>query len=1147
MQDDLLPQNDGKQAPAEDVELFELSDPQLISKLDSLKTSEHLNKKYSEIYMGGVYALKEKNRRENPDWMAQSANSFREILYILKKTEAKEVELLLNEHFGKSLTPQEVNEYRSYMTSLYGLFSDLTHHFSGVPDIALQKYRIDKNLEIGVNPLTKEDYFAAIKLYKEYLKLFVITALDMHKKIDECIAQKKQDKDLVHIFFDNSKDSKIYFLSQADETWLQWLWTNCFFVDLKKPAEDPTQYGYRMPELDYLTKMASKDPKTVAAIINSIPVSQATFNPEVIDRFTWISGELSGEYVKTLVPKMIKENWSQLMAPFSRSGFTYERIVKSLKNAKEYEALIQLAEAMLANRSKEELDEIGFSASGKIFYLNDITETEIFQSLLDPENPHKEKTLEVFLGIFARVVCLGKDRQESAFAESEPFYLSDVDLFEHKLNLTRHSYSKDDIENVIAACIELVGELFTNRCEDEAEVRRIYETYVEPLPDSYTVYRLKLFAVSSCPKVFGKELQELLLRMFSVGERYSDIEYGAEYHHTLIKCFSELSSEFQRDYVEKTFEYFAADLEDENKKKWRLRDGLEIITYIKESLTPEELEKSKALFGAFPEEGSIKPHARSSGVTSGFVSHRSPVDVSKFSVDEIIEHLKTDWSPAVFKEKYKEEDFLSPRGSEGLADELQKDFKLRSDEYFSRLETFFDRENIDPSYLYALLSEIDMMLRNKQELTAEQHVILLKLLDTIRQSGETEGFQKGEESSYRADWITVHKMATDIFLNVLDQIKDSEIFKSNRPAIIATVSYLLSIKNSPSPEHDKPEQGEPAHIALNSVRGQAVRVLVQISYNDGSALEPDVKAILENVLNTDSSPAVRFTIGQFFASFYFRDEEYIKSILPQIFPKGEAGKEELYFATWEGYLSSALYIELFKEMEEYYVYAISVDSEEYPDRKNIEQLDELLAGHMALAYAEIGMKVGDPLFETFWNTPNEKRHYEFAAFLGRHYLSRSGAEEWIKDRKVDKQKLLDFWSWVLKTDFAIEAKVYSGFGFWINPDQEILDDKSILERMPETLKKSEGLIDWEYGLLKHIDQLAELDPEKTFDIITSLLILDGELNPNHKMYFDAANQISAPLKIIYKEVGLKKRVEDLVNLLIEKGSSSFWSLKDILD
>ena len=130
---------------SEDVELTELVDDELISKLDSLKSGGNAYKKYSEIYSGGVFALRARNRAENPDWMSQSANSFREILYVLKQKEAKDLKEILQDYLGKSLTKKEAEKYKEYLNNLYALFSDLTHHFSAVPDLSLKTYQINRS------------------------------------------------------------------------------------------------------------------------------------------------------------------------------------------------------------------------------------------------------------------------------------------------------------------------------------------------------------------------------------------------------------------------------------------------------------------------------------------------------------------------------------------------------------------------------------------------------------------------------------------------------------------------------------------------------------------------------------------------------------------------------------------------------------------------------------------------------------------------------------------------------------------------------------------------------------------------------------------------------------------------------------------
>ena len=1138
------------ESEGEDVELTELIDEELVSKLDSIRATGNLLKKYSEIYTGGVYALRAKNRRENPDWMSQSANSFREILYVLQQKESKELKEVLQEYLNKSLTKKEVEKYKEYLNNLYCLFSDLTHHLSGVADLKNTTYLISKGQEIKADGITKEKYFVAIKLYKQFLKLLVITALEIHKKIDDTVKNNRRSKDRIKIFFNYSGDSKNYFLSQVDESWLSWLWSNGFFVELKKPAIDKTRIYYRLPELEYLTRIAEKDPKQVANLINSIPIAPLSLNPEVVDRFMWIIGSLPLEQIKFLLPKILRENWVQLMSPFHRSGYEYTKIVQKISEGKDSEALNSLAQVVLTLRAKEELYAMeGFSSSGKLFYLHDLTETGIFNLLISEENTDKEKTLGITLGVLSEVVSYGKDREEEVFSESEPFYLLDVDLFAPKVNSDRRSYTKDDIENLIAVVILLVNEIFSSACGNETELRRLYDTYISHLPDSRTLYRLRLYAATRCPQTFREEIKEGLFRIFKTGERYFEVEGGAEYHHTLIAGFSSLDDVTKREYVKNILEYFGAVLGDADKEEWRKRDGLKILTFIKKDLTKEEIVDAEKLFGKFPDDIELVPHPDSSGVRGGSVSPRSPVVLSDFSVKEIIKHLQTDWDPKVLNEQYRRDDFLNPRGAEGLGDALKEDFKARTDEYFAHLDKFFDRDTIHPSYLYSLLRQIDETLRNKETLSDSQYRTLIELFGKVRISGEAKEFTKSDDKSWLADWITVLKIITDVLLEILADLKKSEVFVEKRKEILGLITYLLSIKYSPNAEDDEREANEPHSVAINSVRGQAFRAFVQFVYNDADkSLADDIKALYEHVLDTETSNAVRFTIGQFFGSFYFRDIPYVTSLLPKIFPINDSTKSKLYFATWEGYLASTLYRELFTDLEDYYKYAILINSSDYPERKYSKGLDESLATHLALAYAHLDFKISDPLFDLFWKTPNEQRHYEFISFIGRSCLTRAQAgDEWIKENNVSKDKLVELWNWMLATDIKIEPKAFSGFGFWINPDLEVIDEKIIVKNLPTTLFKSEGEIDWDYGLTNRLCIFAKIDPSGTLEIIKNFLLFNDELNAHRRSpLFSIDSEIKDALDIIYKDDAHKKGVTDLINLLIEKGGSMFWNLKKVI-
>jgi hypothetical protein len=976
--------------------------------------------------------------------------------------------------------------------------------------------------------------------------------LQIHKKIDEFITAGPTGAsvEVAKGFVQSNEDSKRYLFSKANELWLKWFFDNGLFEELKKKVDDPNKFGYHLSELEYLTRMAEKMPELVGEIILSTPISKDTFNPEVIDRFFWITGLLPVPQIKRILQKMYLDNWLKLMARFSRSGYEYKKMAEKFAEVKDYEAIYDLAKIVLTVRDKEEFANIErFSISDKLFYLGDVSETGVFEFILDPNNPDKEKFLKLLSEVLIKITDIGVEKDGIVFEKSEPFYLLDASVFTLQLDTDKRSHFREDIQNFIATIKTLIESTLNGRCENVTEVRRIYSENIAVLPDTLTSWRLKLYAITRCPEAFKSEIKEFLFRVFNVGECYFEIDTGAEYHQGLMAGFSALDEDTdQREYVENVIKYYGAKLDDADKEKWRKRDGLEILTYIKKYLKPEEITKAESVFGTLLEEGQITPHPTVMGGMGGIVNHKAPFNPSEMTIDALVEHLKTDASPAALKEQYKNDDFLSPRGPEGLGDAIKEDFKARKADYLQNLNKFFDRGIISPNYVYSILRQVEDSLRAKESFTDEQFVQVINFFDLIRESGEKDEFKPMEERVYLADWITVHKSMADVFLEVLAVIKDSKTFKDNQIRIFSIIKYLLTIKSSPDTEDDKRESNELAHVAINSVRGQAYRAFVQFAYNESNKiLSNEVKALFEHILDTETSNAVRFTLGQFLASFYFRDILFVKGLLPKIFPK-ESGKGKLYFATWEGYLASSLYKELFDELRGYYEYAIKLNRNIYPDRKYLKGLDETLAVHLALAYAHFDFNIADPLFDLFWKTPSEARHYEFVSFIGRSCITRSQAgDAWFKENNVSKDKLIEFWNWIISTDIPIEPKAFSGFGFWINPDIEIIDEKIIIKNLATSLKKSKGDIDWDYGLTRRLKIFATIDPDSTLGIIKQYLLNEDELNTNRRApLFSIDGEIKEALEIIYKNPSFKTKVEDLVNILIEKGSSMFWGLKDVL-
>jgi len=979
-----------------------------------------------------------------------------------------------------------------------------------------------------------------------------MTQLELHKEIEEFFKAGvgSADVNVAKGFFVNN-DAKRFFFSRADASWLNWFCQDNFFEEISKKSEDQEHISYHLPELDYLTRVAEKEPVEIAKIIGSIKISESNFNPEVIDRFLWIINSLPARQIKELTAKIRDERWVYLMRNFRKSGYEFEKIVKILVEEGEDKAILELAQAIFIVKNKVETaeKESNFYVNDP-FYISDLDASNIFEAIVGVGEDYAEEALRITTGTMAEIVKLSEPDETKIFKYADLFALFDIDFFTLKIEKNRGLSYREDVKNLAATIKVLTAKNIGGKCDNTKIVETLFD-YIDKLPSCRSMWRLRLFVLTQCPKVFKNNLKTAFFKIFDVGERYFEIEGGAEYYQALIQGFSILDPKTeQRDYIKKVLEYFWAELGDNDKEEWRKRDGEKILSFIKGYLTAEENKEIKEKFKISLDEISYSPKPIMGEIVSGSVCHVSPANLDEYRIEQIIINLKSEWTPGRLNERFKTDNHFNPRGIEGLGDAIKENIKKRTNEYLESINSFFDRDIIHPHYLCSLLRGIEEMLRNKKMLDVGQVGQILGLFEIIKSSGEETPFKKKDDKSWLSDWIEVHRVIADILLYVLedqDREKRAEIQKNYRAKIKDLIFYLFTIKDSPLKEDEKPEYGDPYQVAINSVRGRAYEIFVVFTENDGKVLAEDTKELYKKAL-FDNSLAVRFVIGRYLAVFYFRGQEFIIGLLPEIFPKDDKDKKDIYLATWEGYLSNTLYDKLYIVLRDYYSYAITLDSENYTKRKYFKGLDESLAAHIALAFAHLDLKISDSLFVQFWGEPNVARHKEFISFIGRSCLSSDYAgEKWLEEHKVSKEKLIEFWDWALKN--VSEPEVLSGFGFWVNPNKEILDDNVVAERIAQTVKISNGDIDWDYSLLNRLPIFAEKNKSRTLEIIYSYLLDSKQnLNQNRRTPFLYRDEIKEALMIIYKNSDsiIKQKVIDLINILIEKGSSSFWGLKEVL-
>ena len=576
--------------------------------------------------------------------------------------------------------------------------------------------------------------------------------IELHKKIDELLIKDPAGikREEVNVLISINDDARQYFFIKADERWLDWLWENNFLDIIKEKAKDPKRISYRMPELNYLVKVTERESQKVTNIILAIPISEENFNPEVIDRFLWICSILPTEQLRRIVPKVRDERWVPLMGAFNRWGFEYEKMFQKLADANEYESILSLAGAILAVRSKEEINKDGFAgiSTEDPFYFKDLSYTKVFERLASTNEEFTEKALTLATKILSQIVSLGgKAQNREVFPIEETYHLFDVDFFTLELGQKEHLSHRDNVRNLAAVIKVLTQQLIQERCDKPQDAHAIYEKYIQPLPDSRATWRLRLFVLSLCPEAFKNELKNAFFRLFKV-EHYHEIISGAEYEKALQKGFFILSEDDKREYVKQVVDYFKKkDKEKENEKQnWHMINGSKVLSMIIDQLTEEE--KQLAKDSKFTLDPNYKPEPSIGPVHTGSMAPRAPIteeEFEKLSIIDIAEKLKTDWTPEELRKKNKSDDFFNPLNAEGVGNLIKTDMLKRLQDYVDNTEQFFDRDKLDAHYTYSFLRGIDEIFRGKKiDVASINWDKLIPMLKAILESGKAEKFDSNK-------------------------------------------------------------------------------------------------------------------------------------------------------------------------------------------------------------------------------------------------------------------------------------------------------------------------------------------------------------------------------------------------------------------
>lgn len=1123
---------------------------ELCRRMDELHALDQLQAKPSDMFRGALSVIEDEN---NPDRIAQAAHSLREILYPIKIDQVRKA----LEKYGSVFLDVSFKK-------TYGRLNYLAHH--GVSSTKLDFLSV-----------TRTDFDELVEAFVTLMQTALIRPMDVHRSIDQFLsgdppqgsnrirettmtiqAQPIMDEEQIFKLINVDLDARRYFFHKADERWLDWLWRNGFLDAIKEEAATP--FSTRIPELDYLLRMAEKLPEIVVDIMLATPISTDTRSQEVAYGFLRVCRVLPADQLARVVGKIRSERWIPLIdAIYTHSSFECEEMLKTLADERYFESLLVLAEAVLAVRPKEELENAPLHRNNP-FYLEYLTRTGIFSLLASLETEYAEAAL-----------TLATQKLSEVLATSNNFWLLEVDFFSLQLEQAK-LWQEEEVHELAAVVKTLAVRLIGKRCNNAQVARDVYVRHFVSLPDSRVIRRLKFYVLSLCPSAFKDYLRQAFFSLFEA-DNYYDVSSGTEYKKVLRKGFHVLSAEDRKHFIERILDTFGRKLD---KKQYGSHILSMILPYLNE--LPDLKERVEKEGFVLSPDYEPRPDIDMGDGAARIVSSRAPVSQEEFGqlpLAEIAKRLRHEWTPADLNARNTEDDFYNPMNASGVGDRLQNDMPERLQQYADYASLFFDRIALDQHYTYAFLVGIQEAIKNHRELASEvKWDGVLDLCCAIRDSGEREPFERGQRVSgwhdtWLADWDAVHSAMADALrelLTIQDGLTPVD-YGRYRDQIFGSVTYLLTHPD-PSPEDEQFKITEsalgikamhedadgrwatdPLTMAINTVRGRAFDVFNLFVVLDGEKIKSDVQQLYEEVLLRENTRALMFMFGRYLSNIYFRDKDWTRRLLPRIFSQS-AAKIWLYSAAWEGHLSARLYGEMFSDpaIQDLYRRALDLTDDDYPLRqRHFKDPDEGIAEHLALAfmhYKEFGLD--HPLLKAFWKKENPKQHAHFVQSLGRFFISRDNSEEFFTNNPKSKNRLRNFWDWLLKEQE--KQALFKEFGLWINLDKGIFDPVWLARRIKQTLEKTNGLLKWQYELIRSAPQLAQAAPEDTLKI-ARLYFLEGGVRGNVQRtlwQWDSGHKWLEAFEILYRCQKTKLETTALINQLVGEGGREFWPLKKIL-
>lgn len=944
-------------------------------------------------------------------------------------------------------------------------------------------------------------------------------------------------------------DFEFFFDELKSPDWLEPLAAEGVFDKPYPPVEEKDWISFPIwPPSRYLVRVAAKAPDLVARFALRIP---ETANVRIHEDLTDAALAMPPEIAQRIVPKAI--GWAKSKYQL-RLADRLGKLISHLALGGQIEKALALAKALLELHKEQKEPMEGFEGE-KLSYppepksvLSDWNYERILKKHIpDLVSAEGLKALDLLCDLLEQAIVFSCGDED---AESEDYsYIWRTAIESHSQNEGRDlkgslvSAVRDASEAITAANPMLVREV----------VRCVRYNSHNATPRKWKVFdRIALHIIRERPDAVGDLIREELLKPAN----FEDAGISHEYRLLLKKMFRALDLSDQQiilgwieagppdvdGWVQRVTEATGGGPSVEDTEKYKKAWQLKRLAVFSESLSEPWAGRYRALEEEFGSPEHPEFSFYSIGVTRGPTSPKRATDLSQMQEDELRQFL-TDWKP-------EEESLGIVPSREGLGREISQMVANDPAKYAPFASSF---EGLDPTYIRSFLQGFRDAIGQKKPF-AWAPVIDLSYW-VVTQAREIPG-RKVDKWGTDPDWSWARKAVASLLSSGFLEGDGSIPWHLRERAWAA----LIPVTNDPHPEpEDEVERkglsADPSHLAINSVRGEAIEAVVRYACwvkrnlsNEGKkrlAVQglksmPEVRDVLEAHLEPtrDPSLAIRSVYGRWFPTLHWLDARWATRNVKRIFPEA-MGLRKHRDAAWDTYIIFSMpYLNMLDVLRPQYSRAVAELSSPLTIEHGVGDPKERLAEHLMTFYwhGKLPYRGTSGILGRFFSIATDKIRGHAFEVLGRWIHSSGKVSPAVIERL---RKLWEGRVEKAKDNPAQNVRTLAAYGWWFAsgkfPQKWSMAQLTMVLRLAKT-------IDVDYLVLERLLVVGRVMPLETMHCLR--LLCEGvEQQWEISSRLDAIKKI---LSIVLKSKRSAAREEaiDLAEFLTAKGFRYFDDLLD---